>query len=123
VGDNLSMPHRILIADPSKTVRLAAQMVFAKSQDIVLVTALNAFEALDKMHLIKPTLTLMDPDLANQLCTSLKRLPGPMLVLEKPFTSAGLYAQVRNALLSLFPEGHEQCSGSNQSEQNIHANG
>ncbi len=117
------MPHRILIADPSKTVRLAAQMVFAKSQDVVLVTALNAFEALDKMHLIKPSLTLMDSDLANQLCSSLKRLPGPMIILEKPFTSNGLLTQVRAALLSLFPESQEQGSGSQQGQENIQANG
>ncbi len=117
------MPHRILIADPSKTVRLAAQMVFAKSPDIILVTALNAFEALDKMHLIRPTLTLMDAELANQLCSNLKRLPGPMVVLEKPFTSAGLYAQVRGTLLSLFPEGHEERASPKQGQHDIHADG
>lgn len=123
MGDNRGMLHRILIADPSKTVRLAAQMVFAKSPDIMLVTALNAFEALDKMHLIGPTLTLMDAELANQLCAGLKKLPGPMVVLEKPFTSAGLMTQVQKALLDLFPQSYEQSPRSQTCEQNIQADG
>lgn len=106
--DKASMAHRILIADPNKTVRLAAQMVFAKTQDIVLSTAMNSFEALDKMHLFKPVLALMDEQLAKELCTHIKRLPTPVLILNKPFTSKGLAIQVEQALLKLTGQVEQQ---------------
>jgi chemotaxis response regulator CheB len=105
------MTHRILLADPNKTIRLAAQMVFAKSPDIILSTAMNSFEALDKMHLFKPTLAVMDEALAKELCSFLKRLPAPVVILNKPFTSKGLADQVEKALSSLSDQGHqESCS-------------
>ena len=105
------MAHRILLADPSKTIRLAAQMVFAKSPDILLSTSINSFEALDKMHLQRPILALMDEALAQELCSQLKRLPSPVIILNKPFTSKGFTEQVQNALLHLGQqnpqEGHD----------------
>ncbi len=105
------MTHRILLADPNKTIRLAAQMVFAKSPEIILSTAMNSFEALDKMHLFRPTLALMDEELAKQLCTHLKRLPAPVLILNKPFTSRGLAEQVQQALLSMSQQGQQESYG------------
>ena len=102
------MTHHILLADPNKTIRLAAQMVFAKDPDVILSTAMNSFEALDKMHLLRPTLAFMDEELAKQLCSHLKRLPAPVLILKKPFTSKGLAEQVRHALRALDEQGHEQ---------------
>ena len=113
------MAHRILIADPNKTVRLAAQMVFAKIPDILVATALNSFEALDKMHLLKPTVTMMDADLAHQLCSNLKRPPSPVVVLQKPFTSIGLINQVREALAGLTPQSREERYSAQASENNI----
>lgn len=113
------MAHRILIADPNKTVRLAAQMVFAKSPEIVLSTALNAFDALDKMHLLKPTLALMDASLAEQLCSNLRQTPSPVLILQKPFTSIGLLNQVKEALLSLTQQNAQEHPSPQASENNI----
>lgn len=106
------MTHRILLVDPSKTIRLAAQMVFAKSPDIILFTAMNSFEALDKMHLIKPSLVFMDEELAKQLCSHLKRLPAPVIILNKPFTSKGLADQVQRALLNLTQQSHQESHSS-----------
>lgn len=105
------MTYRVLLVDPSKTIRLAAQMVFAKSPDILLSTALNSFEALDKMHLFKPSLVIMDEELARQLCSHLKRLPSPMVVLNKPFSSKGLAEQVQSALLSLAQQNQQESYG------------
>lgn len=102
------MTYRVLLVDPSKTIRLAAQMVFAKSPDIILSTALNSFEALDKMHLFKPSLVIMDEELARQLCAHLKRLPSPVVVLNKPFNSKGLAEQVQSALSSLAEQGYQE---------------
>ena len=106
------MAHRILLADPSKTIRLAAQMVFAKSPDIILSTAMNSFEALDKMHLLRPILAFMDEELAKQLCSHLKRPPSQVIILKKPFTSKGLADQVHTALLNLGQQSHQQSSNS-----------
>ncbi|MBL4817692.1 MAG: hypothetical protein JKY15_00485 [Deltaproteobacteria bacterium] len=114
-----NMAHRILLADPNKTVRLAAQMVFAKSADIILMTALNSFEALDKMHRLQPTLTLMDSQLAHQLRRNLKKPPCPVVILEKPFTSLSLVDQVRQALLRLLPQSQQQSSTPEAREKNI----
>lgn len=106
------MTHRILLADPNKTIRLAAQMVFAKTPNVILSTAMNSFEALDKMHLFRPTLALMDEALAKELCYYLKRLPAPILILNKPFTSKGLFEQVQNALLGIGNQSQQESTGS-----------
>lgn len=102
------MTHRILLADPNKTIRLAAQMVFAKTPDIILSTAMNSFEALDKMHLFRPSIALMDEELARQLCSHLKRLPAPVIILNKPFSSRGLEKQVQEALSNLSQQSHQE---------------
>ncbi|MES2503932.1 MAG: hypothetical protein V4534_03545 [Myxococcota bacterium] len=113
------MAHRILIADPNKTVRLAAQMIFAKSPDVILATAINSFDALNKMHLLKPVFTLMDAELAHQLCTNLSRTPCPVVVLRKPFSTVDLVAQVREALSSLIPQSQNQSYPTEASENNV----
>ncbi|MEI6806041.1 MAG: hypothetical protein WCK49_05990 [Myxococcaceae bacterium] len=113
------MTHRILLVDPNKTIRLAAQMVFAKTPDIILATAMNSFDALDKMHLLKPTLTLMDEELAKELCFYVKRLPSPVLVLHKPLTSKGLTEQVRSALLKMSHQSEEEHSHTQTSKSDV----
>ena len=95
------MTYRVLVADPNKTVRLAAQMVFAKNPEIFLATAINAFEALDKMHTFGPVLAFLDANLAKELQAGLVRPPCPIIILNKPFTSKGLEQQVEDQLIQL----------------------
>lgn len=113
------MTHRILLIDPNKTIRLAAQMVFAKTPDILLSTAMNNFEGLDKMHLLKPTLVLMDEALAKELCSYLRRLPAPVLILNKPFTSKGLTEQVRSALLNMSHQSQQESPNTQTSKNDV----
>jgi CheY-like chemotaxis protein len=120
------MPKRILVADDSATIQKAFAMVFG-GQDVTLVAARSADEAMSAARNGRPDLIIADAALGNSngydLCAALKAEPGtravPVLILAsnhvpydetrghrvgaagsllKPFESQSLIDQVGAAL-------------------------
>lgn len=103
----MSMPHTILIADDSKTIQRAVEVVFAKEADFTVVTVANGDEAIARAREMRPSVVIADHAMPGkdgyQVAEALKADPStqgiPVLILSgnsAPFDEAratGLGAQ------------------------------